>query len=149
MVDVRVETESEARHRLALVLVRSQIRYFAEPYCFVEWPIDQGVGHDPRHIALVRDDAMWSALTPSAHDHDERFFVWSIEFPLGQDNSGFVGWLATSLKRALGTGVIVVCGFNSRRGGIYDYWGCPWHMRTEVAEQINYLTFQESGAAQR
>ncbi len=43
-------------------------------------------------------------------------------------NSGFVGWLACWLKRELGTGVVVVCGQNSRRGGVYDYWGCPAHL---------------------
>ena len=42
-------------------------------------------------------------------------------FPAGVDNSGFVGWLASHLKVVLGTGVLVVCGFNSQRGGVFDY----------------------------
>lgn len=143
MVNVSKETESETRLRLALVLARSRIRYFAEPYCFVEWPLHQGVGNDPRHLALVRDEFVWSALTPADGQGDETLFVWSIEFPKEQDNSGFVGWLATSLKDALGTGVVVICGFNSERGGVFDYWACPWHLRTEAASHIQALSCAE------
>ena len=52
-------------------------------------------------LAFVRDQDVWS------------------------DNSEFVGWLASHLKTALGTGVLVVCGFNQRRGGVSDYWCLP------------------------
>lgn len=143
MVNVSKEAESETQHRLALVLGRSRIRYLAEPYCFIEWPLYQGMGNDPRHLALVRDDAVWSALTPANGQGEASLFVWSIEFPEGQDNCGFVGWWATSLKIALGTGVVVICGFNSQRGRVFDYWACPWHLRTEAASHIQALSCAE------
>lgn len=63
----------------------------------------------------------------------------SFHFPSELDNSGFVGWLAGLLKRELGTGVFVVCGQNSRRGGIYDYWGCPAQLRGGAAHVIQQL----------
>ncbi|MBA3339895.1 MAG: hypothetical protein H0T54_09185, partial [Geodermatophilaceae bacterium] len=63
----------------------------------------------------------------------------SFHFPYGLDNSGFVGWLGSVLKHELGTGVFVVCGQNSRRGGIYDYWGCPAQLRHEAARVIEEL----------
>lgn len=55
------------------------------------------------------------------------------------DNSGFVGWLATHIKRATGSGVFVVCGQNSCGGGIYDHWGCPEAVADPVLETIHAL----------
>ena len=57
---------------------------------------------------------------------------FSFHFRSGLDNSGFVGWLATRLKARLGTGVFVVCGQNSARGGIFDYWGFPTDLRHDA-----------------
>ena len=62
-----------------------------------------------------------------------------VSFPEGVDNSGFVGWVATHLKRHLGTGVFVICGQNSRRGGIFDYWGIPLQMRNAAQSLIDAL----------
>ena len=70
---------------------------------------------------------------------DERFALFSFHFPPGLDNSGFVGWLATHLKRRLGTGVFVICGQNSDRGGIYDYWGCPAQLRVAAEQALRDL----------
>ncbi|WP_280394542.1 DUF6196 family protein [Nocardia brasiliensis] len=69
----------------------------------------------------------------------EKFGLFSFHFPTGMDNSGFVGWLAGHLKRALGTGVFVVCGSNRERGGIYDYWGCPVELLAAVEREIETL----------
>ena len=43
------------------------------------------------------------------------------------------------LKRELGTGVLVVCGQNSARGGIFDYWGVPLGLRRDVARILDRL----------
>lgn len=69
----------------------------------------------------------------------EPFGLFRFHFPPGVDNSGFVGWLATRLKRELGTGVFVVCGQNSKRGGIFDYWGYPATLRDDVRRIIDAL----------
>lgn len=76
---------------------------------------------------MVRDKEVWSALVPweGVAPEAEQFGLFSFHFTPDLDNSGFVGWLATTLKRELGTGVFVVCGSNSSHGGIFDYWGCP------------------------
>jgi hypothetical protein len=55
------------------------------------------------------------------------------------DNSGFVGWLASHLKTAVGTGVFVVCGQNTRRGGIFDYWGVPVEAADAVLAEVRRL----------
>jgi hypothetical protein len=94
-------------------------------------------------LAVVRDEDSWSALVPLAQEQAEpveRFGVFSFHFPAGVDNSGFVGWLATHLKRRLGTGVFVVCGSNRARGGIYDYWGCPYELLPQVVTVVNELS---------
>jgi hypothetical protein len=90
-------------------------------------------------LAFVRDGEVWSVLKPSASDWEEKVTVFSFHFPEGVDNSGFVGWLATHLKRLLGTGVFVICGQNSRRGGIFDYWGIPLQMRNAAERLIDAL----------
>jgi 2-iminobutanoate/2-iminopropanoate deaminase len=69
----------------------------------------------------------------------ESFGLFSFHFAHGVDNSGFVGWLATIMKRELGTGVFVVCGQNSNRGGIFDYWGIPIAMKDEAARILRDL----------
>jgi hypothetical protein len=79
------------------------------------------------------------ALVPSLDEHAERFIVFSFHFEEGQDNSGFVDWLATHLKRTIGTGVFVVCGQNSRQGGIFNYLGAPLSVGSEVLAEIERM----------
>ena len=37
-----------------------------------------------------------------------------------------------------GSGVFVVCGQNTNKGGIFDYWGCPMEIETKVISFIKY-----------
>ena len=69
----------------------------------------------------------------------ENFRVFSFHFQDGLDNSGFVGWLASRIKKELGTGVFVVCGQNTNKGGIFDYWGCPISVADKVIELVEQL----------
>lgn len=78
-------------------------------------------------------------LKAAGPDATESFGLFSFHFRDGLDNSGFVGWLASTLKRELGTGVFVVCGQNSRRGGIFDYWAVPVAMRSSVVRLLYQL----------
>ena len=120
------ESQEQAEARLAGVLAAAEIRVYDRPYAFEE---SARTGTLPPiradALAVVGDDDVWSQLVPASEGSDERFAVFRFHFPSGVDNSGFVGWLASHLKREVGTGVFVVCGQNVRRGGIYDYWGCP------------------------
>ncbi len=92
-------------------------------------------------IAVVRDDERWSQLVPlrPGDRASEPLRVWSCHFPPGMDNSGFVGWLAARVKEKTGSGVIVVCGQNSDRGGIHDYWGCPAAVANQVLAEVRAL----------
>ncbi|PUB25019.1 hypothetical protein C8K30_108276 [Promicromonospora sp. AC04] len=95
-------------------------------------------------LAVVRDEDVWSSLVPAPTDTArsaaaERFGLFSFHFPHAADNSGFVGWLASHLKHELGTGVFVVCGSNTSRGGIFDYWGCPDSLLDEAVAVVERL----------
>jgi hypothetical protein len=43
------------------------------------------------------------------------------------------------MKKKLGTGVFVVCGQNSNKGGIYDYWGCPLEIQNAFLDELQQL----------
>lgn len=141
MVQISRETAEETDNRLRGVIAQATLKTYADDYVFVEFaPPDFPSAVSPAALALVRDDDVWSQLVPAAAGDDgERFAIFRFHFPAGIDNSGFVGWLATHLKRSLGTGVLVVCGQNSGNGGIFDYWGCPAELRDEVIAVVRAL----------
>lgn len=147
MVDISHETVRETEARLRHVIRAAQLKVYERPYIFAEFPLDSfPVSVDPEAIALIRDDENWSQLVPYRHGSADRFAIFRFHFPSGIDNSGFVGWLATHLKRRLGTGVLVVCGQNAALGGIFDYWGCPVNIREQVLAEIANLIEDDPAA---
>ena len=141
VVSISQETPEQTERRLLEVIASATLVTFEGEWTFQEAPLNQPPELTPQLLAVVRDEFSWSWLTATTPDtaEDERFALFSFHFAEGLDNSGFVGWLATELKRELGTGVFVVCGQNSARGGIYDYWGAPAQLRDEAAGVINKL----------
>ena len=132
------ETKEETEERLFEVLRSAAFKVFEEPYYFKETNVSD-FSFDPQALAIVKDDEVWSYLVPATSHDTENFKVFSFHFKDGLDNSGFVGWLASKIKEQLGSGLFVVCGQNARRGGIFDYWGCPVVIETEVLDYINRL----------
>ena len=140
MVQVSIETEKETDTRLRRVISEADFKVFDGTYCFDEFPLTElSEKMDTNALALVRDSAVWSQLVPSNSDSKELFTVFSFHFDNASDNSGFVGWLASLLKKELGTGVFVTCGQNTNRGGIFDYWGCPEHLGQKAVALIRAL----------
>ncbi|WP_405674689.1 DUF6196 family protein [Streptomyces sp. NBC_01511] len=144
MVNVSVETREQTEERLRRVLAAADVVVHEGDWCFRETPLSAPPILSPETLAVVRDTESWSALVPVTGDATdvERFGLFSFHFPSGLDNSGFVGWLATHLKRSLGTGVFVVCGSNRDRGGIYDYWGCPADVLSEAVAAVDNLRLE-------
>jgi Family of unknown function (DUF6196) len=137
---VSLETPEQTFARLSRVIAEAELVEHTGTYAFHEFE----VRHFPQHeianaLAFVRDENVWSALIPSDDERDERFAVFSFHFTPGLDNSGFVGWLASHLKKAVGTGVFVVCGQNQKRGGIFDYWGAPLSVAQQVIDEVHRL----------
>ena len=134
------ETGEQAQVRLGRVLAECAFVVYEEPHAFVEFNVLKFPNElVPVALAFVKDEDVWSALVPSDSPEQERFVVFGFHFPPGLDNSGFVGWLASHLKRRFGTGAMVICGQNSLRGGIFDYWGAPLSVANEVVAEVQRL----------
>lgn len=136
MVSISQESTEETERRLRGVVAAAELVALPGEWSFHEAPLTEPPELGPEVLAVVRDEDCWSSLAPATATAAERFSLFSFHFSPGADNSGFVGWLATELKRRTGTGVFVVCGYNSGRGGIYDYWGCPVQVRGQVADAL-------------
>jgi hypothetical protein len=123
MVAISREMAAETEARLRQLFRRCAIDWLPGWWTFREGQLP------PEHlsIARVRDEARLSALGPCPFEMDEapRFGVFRVVLPDGEDDSGFVGWLASWVKARTGSGLFVVCGQDSRRGGIFDYYGIP------------------------
>jgi Family of unknown function (DUF6196) len=135
---ISTETQEQTEIRLKKVIQTADFKVFNQYYFFKETPINSFI-FEPEALAMVRDAEVWSFLLPIENDKTENFKIFSFHFQDGLDNSGFVGWLASKIKKELGTGVFVVCGQNSQKGGIFDYWGCPIALENEVLELIKKL----------
>src|SRR5262245_25720217 len=127
VVSISRERPVESERRLRRVLRDAKVVHLdgAWRFCRFDGAMPAGV------LATVRDDEGWCALVAAGDDVGERFGITSTTFPAAIDNSGFVGWLATTIKQRLGSGVFVVCGDNPARGGIFDYLGYPLQIATE------------------
>jgi hypothetical protein len=133
------ETSTQTEDRLKKVIRSADFKLFEEDYYFKEAPIE-GFEVEKEALAMVRDNLIWSFLIPATSTKTENFRIFSFHFSKGLDNSGFVGWLASKIKKELGTGVFVVCGQNSENGGIFDYWGVPLAIAKEVIDLVAGLT---------
>ncbi len=143
MVSISAETAEEIELRLVQVISEAEF-VVHEGY----WQFEESAAPPvltPEVLAVVRDEDVWSSLVPvlagttTDTTGAERFGLFSFHFPHAADNSGFVGWLASHLKHELGTGVFVVCGSNTSRGGIFDYWGCPDILLDEAVAVVERL----------
>lgn len=134
MVFVSQESNEQTNQRLQSVLRVAELKIFEEPYAYIEKTDTTGqIKIDPKAIAFIRDEdsvcQLLPIIDPGLH---ESFFIICFHFPEKLDNSGFVGWLASRFKQQLGTGVFVICGQNSSRGGVYDYFGIPEALRSDA-----------------
>lgn len=142
------ETAIQTQDRLRKVIAEAELVVYERPYVFEEVSVDRFPTHHlGGALAFVRDEEVWSALVPQRQQQQEAFSIFSFHFPTNLDNSGFVGWLASHLKASVGTGVFVVCGQNSARGGIFDYWGAPLAVADQVLKEVRQLREQRAPEA--
>lgn len=145
MVNISHETVEDTERRLLRVITQAHVRFFPGSYTFLEFPLSSFPDAARRDaLALVRDDQVWGQLVPCCDVEQELFGVFRFHFPQGADNSGFVGWLAMRLKQKFGTGVFVTCGQNRDDGGIFDYWGVPVSLASDVFAEIQTLVDGEA-----
>lgn len=144
MVSISHETQQETRARLRRVLAEAAFEVLPGHWAYHEHPGGPVPQPSADALALVRDEESWSVLGPAQGDEAEVFGVFAFHFPAAADNSGFVGWLASELKDQLGTGVAVLCGYNSAQGGIYDYWLVPARLLGEAVAHVQDLAAEDS-----
>jgi hypothetical protein len=135
---ISTETIEQTERRLKKVIQTASLKVYSGDYYFKEIPVEK-FRFEEQALAIVRDEEVWSFLIPTESMETENFRVFSFHFQDGLDNSGFVGWLASRIKKELGTGVFVVCGQNTNKGGIFDYWGCPISVADKVIELVEQL----------
>ena len=134
------EKPEETYARLQKVIADAELKIFSDFYAFYEVPVaDFPLQRIADALAFVRDEDVWSILAPANALASEKFVLFSFHFPEGLDNSGFVAWLATHLKTKVGSGVLVVCGQNSARGGVFVYWGAPESVSKQVIAEVELL----------
>jgi hypothetical protein len=142
----KVETADEAERRLLRVIAAARLDVFEQSYGFE--PLRANRPLDARAVACVRDGDHWFQLVPMRPESSAlTYTVFSLHFAEAMSASGFVGWLASHLKRTVGTGVIVVCGRDARQSdaldavslGLFDYWGCPSHVGEAVIAEVRAL----------
>ncbi len=138
-VDISHETPAETDRRLGAVIRQARLAVYPGAYAFLESPVSTPLIIHGEALALVRDDAVWSQLIPCDGPRSDLFAIFRFHFPAGIDNSGFVGWLASTLKQRFGTGVFVTCGQNSGDGGIFDYWGVPYSLGAAVIAEVEAM----------
>jgi len=140
MVQISHESAEEVDVRLRRVIAEASFKIYEGTFVFEEFPLECfHANFRENALALVRDNEVWSQLVPSKDSSKEFFSIFSFHFDGCIDNSGFVGWLASHLKTKLGTGLFVTCGQNTKRGGIFDYWGCPSELEDKVLEEVRLL----------
>jgi hypothetical protein len=153
MVSISTETAEQIEARLVEVISAAEFVVHDGYWQFEESAVPPVLTSEV--LAVVRDEDVWSSLVPAPTDTPtdtagsaaaERFGLFSFHFPHAADNSGFVGWLASHLKHELGTGVFVVCGSNTSRGGIFDYWGCPDILLDEAVAVVERLRSRAAAA---
>jgi Family of unknown function (DUF6196) len=135
---ISTETQEQIENRLKKVIQTADLKIYESEYYFKEVPVGK-FQFEEQALAIVRDEEVWSFLIPSKNAGSEDFKLFSFHFKDGLDNSGFVGWLASKIKNELGTGVFIVCGQNTDKGGIFDYWGCPIEIADKVIKLVRRL----------
>jgi hypothetical protein len=141
MVQISYEPEETTHARLAEIFKKSEIKHLNGIWSFQENPRDNFPSCvKPEALAIVLDETTCSQLVLADPQVQEEIFkLFCIHFPDNADNSGFVGWLASLIKKETGSGVFVTCGYNAKRGGIFDYWGYPPKIEPQVKALLDKL----------
>jgi len=145
------ESPEQMHARLCGVVAAAQFEVLSEPHAWEQ--LGEPLRPPADALAVVRDGAAWYALTPASRNAAGAYRILAFHFAEGSNASGFVAWLASLMKKEVGTGAMVVCGFDARATtalwqtslGLFDYWGCPWDRGDDVAALVERL--RREGAA--
>ena len=139
------ESTEQMHERLSGVMAASGFEALSKPYAWQQ--VSRLLQLPATAVAAVRDSSTWYALRAVTPEAAGAYRIMVFHFAEGSNASGFVAWLAGIIKKEVGTGVMVVCGFDARATpalwqtslGLFDYWGCPWGLGDEVIALVERL----------
>jgi hypothetical protein len=139
------ETPEQMHNRLNAVMAAARFEPLPQPYAWQR--VDTLLKLPSGALASVRDCSTWYALAPASPEAAGVYRILVFHFAEGTNASGFVAWLAGLMKTEVGTGAMVVCGFDARATpalwqtslGLFDYWGCPWACDEDVIALVEQL----------
>ena len=139
------ETPEQMHNRLIAVMAAARFEPLPQPYAWQR--VDTLLKLPPGALASVRDGLTWYALAPVSPEAAGAYRILVFHFAEGTNASGFVAWLAGLMKTEVGTGAMVVCGFDARATpalwqtslGLFDYWGIPWACGEDVITLVERL----------
>jgi hypothetical protein len=139
------ETAEQMHKRLCSVIAAARFEALSQAYAWQQ--VSKSSRFPANALAVVRDGSAWCALTPVPSDATGAYRILVFHFAEGSNASGFVAWLAGLMKKEVETGVMVVCGFDTRATpalwqtslGLFDYWGCPWSRGDEAVALVERL----------
>jgi hypothetical protein len=137
------EIPTQTEWRLRRVAAAMHVEVLDGAWWYDEFSVEEFRGRArPDAIAMVRDGDSWCQLVPVKPGDSPRepLRIWCCHFPEGIANSGFIGWFATRVKERTRSRMVVICGQNRRRGGIYDYGGCPLSAAGAVIAELRNLS---------
>jgi len=106
------ETPEQMHNRLIAVMASARFEPLPQPYAWQR--VDTLLKLPPGALASVRDSSTWYALAPVSPEAAGAYRILVFHFAEGTNASGFVAWLAGLMKTEVGTGAMVVCGFDAR-----------------------------------
>jgi hypothetical protein len=139
------ESAEQMHKRLCSVIAAARFEALSQPYAWQK--VSKSSRFPATALAVVRDGSAWCALAPVPRDAAGAYRILVFHFAERSNASGFVAWLAGIMKKKVGTGAMVVCGFDARATsalwqtslGLFDYWGCPWGRGDEVVALVERL----------
>ena len=139
------ESVEQMHKRLCSVIAAARFEALSQAYAWQQ--VSKSSRFPTNALAIVRDGSTRYALTPVPPDATGAYRILVFHFAEGLNASGFVAWLAGIMKKKVGTGALVVCGFDARATsalwqtslGLFDYWGCPWGRGDEVVALVERL----------
>jgi hypothetical protein len=106
------ESTEQMHERLIGVIAASRFEALSQPYAWQE--VSELSQLPATALAAVRDGSTRYALIPVSPETAGAYRILVFHFAEGPNASGFVAWLAGILKKEVGTGAMVVCGFDAR-----------------------------------
>ncbi|MEB3245755.1 MAG: DUF6196 family protein [Vampirovibrionales bacterium] len=135
-VYISKETATQTEARLKALLPKVAFQWLDSPHQYDTQM--QPLAQNQALAQLVTPSGALEALQPCDATQSDALAIALLTFPSGHDNSGFVGWFASQLKKATGSGLVVISGAH------HDYFGFPWQAKDAIQAWLNDFSQQKT-----